>query len=361
MEFPKQPPNLGVKPASVDQSFTVSDPQAVAEMLHNTMVMYGPTGTFKTSQIGQFARYIYEKTGKKTRLITADGGGYAPIQPEVNIGIIEPWRVIDEQSMNAALIAASKGAWPKKLEHGIRQPGAVTVPSRDDRKKLLADVGAFAIEGWASISSAIMRDAVDKGRKINEDVVSKFTEESDFGSFSFGAPSRGHYNYAQNFILDLIRNFSSLPVERILYTSLEGKGEDKLDKQTKYGPLVAGSAITAAIPQYVGDCLHFEDYQEEKGKDPLNEKQKLSELRVRAWFQSHPDSATGIMWPAKSRLVPGKMEAFKKRMNAPNGYFLLGNVGVGDYLRAQDEMLTLGTDDARKWKEEIDAKRKGLG
>ena len=55
-------------------------------ILHNTLVLYGPTGTRKTVSIGDFAKYIYEKTGKKTRLLTADGGGWGPIQDVVKCG-----------------------------------------------------------------------------------------------------------------------------------------------------------------------------------------------------------------------------------------------------------------------------------
>lgn len=335
----------------------VVDPALVGEMLHNTMVIYGPTGSRKTSQIGEFAKYIYEKTGKSTRLISTDGGGWAPIQDLINVGIIDAWRMVDEPQLLNAIIAASRGAWPTNLRNGIRQPGPTFVPGRDKLAASMSNIGAYAVEGWASIASAVMRFLIDKGQKINEDVVSKFTEESDFGSFSFGAPSRGHYGFVQSFILDVIRNFSSLPVERILYTSLEGKGEDRLTKTLQYGPAVAGSAITAAIPQYVGDCLHFEDFMEDKGVDPTNQKQQLKETQVRVWFTSHPDPQTSVMWPAKARLVPSKVPEFKQRLG-PNGYFILGQHSLRDYLLTQDAMLSSSVEEARAWKEKIDAERK---
>jgi hypothetical protein len=319
-------------------------------------VCYGPTGSRKTSQIGEFAKYIYEKTGKKTRLVSTDGGGWAPIQDLINAGIIDAWRLTDEAELLSAIKGASLGAWPSNLVNGVRPPGKTFAPTPEARSKSLADVGAYAVEGWFSIASACMRYLVDKGRKVNEDVVSKFTENGDFGEFSFGAPSRGHYGFVQSFILDIIRNFSALPVERVLYTSLEGKGEDKLTKGLQYGPAVAGSAITAAIPQYVGDCLHFEDFTEEGANDPLNPKQKLIETKVRCWFQSHPDTQTGVMWPAKARLVPAKVAEFKKRMG-PSGYFILGEKSLRDYLLVQDELLKSSVDDMKKWKEEMDRKR----
>ncbi len=334
----------------------VVDPALVGEMLHNTLVLYGPTGSRKTSQIGEFAKYIYEKTGKVTRLVSTDGGGWAPIQDLINAGIIDAWRLVDEPQLLNAVVAASKGAWPKDLKNGLRSPGPVFVPTAEARTAAMAGVGAYAVEGWFSIASAVMRFLIDKGRKINEDIVSKFTEQSDFGEFSFGAPSRGHYGFVQSFILDIIRNFSSLPVERVLYTSLEGKGEDKLTKGLQYGPAVAGSAITAAIPQYVGDCLHFEDYVEEGQADPANPKQKLIETKVRCWFQSHPDVQTGVMWPAKARLVPSKVPEFKRLMGE-SGYFVLGQKSLRDYLYTQDRMLDTSTDEAKKWKEQVDQAR----
>lgn len=334
----------------------VVDPALVGEMLFNTMVLYGPTGSYKTSQIGEFAKYIYEKSGKITRLISCDGGGWAPVQDLINAGIIEAWRLTDEPKLLAAIMAASRGAWPKLHKNGIRIPGPIVMPTPSTKAAALKDVGAYAVEGWASIASAMMRYVVADGRKINEDVVSKFSEDSDFGDFSFGAPSRGHYGFAQSQILDMIKNFSGLPVERILYTSLEGKGEDKISKETQYGPLVAGSAITASIPQYVGDCLHFEDYSEEVGVDPANPTQKLKELRVRVWFTQHPDTKTGVMWPAKARLVPSKVQAFKNIMGK-SGYFDLNKKSLKDYLFTQDEMLSSSSDAAREWKASIDASR----
>lgn len=335
---------------------SVVDPALVGEMLHNTMVIYGPTGSRKTSQIGEFAKYIYEKTGKTTRLVSCDGGGWAPIQDLINAGIIEAWRLVDEPSLLGAITAASKGAWPKNLKNGIRPSGPVVVPDPAGRVRELSNVGAYAIEGWFSIASAVMRFLVARGQKINEDVVSKFTETTDFGEFSYGAPSRGHYGFVQSYILDVIRNFSSLPVERILYTSLEGKGEDKLTKGLQYGPAVAGSAITAAIPQYVGDCLHFEDFLEEGKVDPTNPKQKLVETKIKAWFTSHPDPQTGVIWPAKARLVPSKVPEFKRLMGEP-GYFVLGEKSLYDYLKVQDQLLASSSDEARKWKEAADAAR----
>lgn len=367
MNVPKLPIPGGAPPPPL-----VGDPEAVSSLLQNTMVIYGPTGSRKTSQIRAFAKYIYEKTGKKTRLISMDGGGWGTAQDYVDAGIIEPWRMVEEKNPKVALIKASKGAWPEKLVRGYRQSANLIEVMPDQRAKALKDIGAYAIEGWHSISMAVMGDTVSKGQKISEDVVgllkeglndtwNKDIQTQDPLAESFGAPARSHYGFVQNFTLAYIRNFSALPLERVLYTSLEGKGIDKQDGITTYGPAVAGGAITAAIPAYVGDCLHFEDFRVEAGVDPTNAKQKLIEEGVRVWFTKHPDQQTGTMWPAKARIVPEQIKEFKEKMGKA-GYFVLGDNKEPDlrtYLRLQDEMLGSATAKALAWKKMIDEKRKG--
>jgi hypothetical protein len=119
--------------------------------------------------------------------------------------------------------------------------------------------------------------------------------------------------------------------------------------------------LVAAIPTYVGDCLHFEDFKVEKGTDPLNPKQKLNEEGVRVWFTRHPDVNTGMMWPAKARVVPEMINEFRKKLGA-SGYFVLGDnkePDLGSYLRLEDEMLGQGVEKALAWKKMIDEKRKG--
>jgi hypothetical protein len=337
----------------------VSNPELATQLLFSTMILYGPTGSRKTSQIREFAKYIYEKTGKKTRLVSLDGGGWGPCQDLINVGVIEPWRLVEEENPKVALTKASMGGWPDRLQNGLRTSSTMTIPRREARAAALKDVGAYAVEGFYSIAQAIIRDVVKKGQKISEDIVSKFEEQTEYGSEQYGAPARAHYGFVQNYILDMIRNFSSLPVERILYTSLEGKGEDKLTKALQYGPAVAGQALTASIPQFVGDCIHLEDYNAQlKVTDQANPSQKFIDQRIRFWFTSHPDPQTGVIWPAKPRLIPAMVAEFKKRLGENGCFDLTLEQHLGTYLRTQDELLLRSTDDARKWKEEADARRK---
>lgn len=361
MEMPKLPKpsqsQAGSVPVPVAPPPTTDSPAEVEQMLLNSIIIYGPTGSRMTSQVGQFAKYIYEKTGGVTRLICTDGGGWGPIQDYVEAGIIVPWRLAEEENPKVALMHASRGGWPEKLRDGLRAPGTkLNQPTREQRAAAMAKVGAYVVEGLTSASQLVIGDTVQKGQKISQDVVGKFTEESDFGSETFGAPSPSHYGFAQRTVLDMIRNFSALPVSKVLYTALEGKGEDRITKAFQYGPQVAGSALTASVPQYVGDCLHFEDYEEEAGTDPTNPKQKLKKYGIRVWFQSHPDILNNATWPAKTRVIAEQAEKFQKTFG-PSGYFDLKEKSLYDYFMAQDKFLHAGTESVLSWKAEIDAKR----
>ena len=45
-----------------------------------TILTYGESGTGKTADVGGLALYIWEKTGKKTRLVSTDSGGWQSVQ-----------------------------------------------------------------------------------------------------------------------------------------------------------------------------------------------------------------------------------------------------------------------------------------
>jgi hypothetical protein len=64
-------------------------------------LIYGAGGTTKTSDIGWAALWYYQHTGKKSRLVSGDGGGWEPVQPLVDQGINEkPWAI---------------GLWPSRV------------------------------------------------------------------------------------------------------------------------------------------------------------------------------------------------------------------------------------------------------
>jgi hypothetical protein len=302
----------------------------------NTILVYGETGTFKTSNIGRFARYMYEKTGKPTRLVSADGGGWMPVQAEIDAGIIDALRIVESEQPLPLLRKLGQGYWPV------------------DGKLQLADlssIGAYAVEGLTSIPMLLLRHLVKTGRKVSEEVIGKFEEEIEVDGKkvkeSFSAPSRSHYGFIQNFVLDMLASFRALPVERVLFTAHEGKGSDDITNQMVYGPATVGKAITDRLPSEVGDLIHFYAV-------PVGSANTAKRLEVRCYMDKHPDTQTQILWPAKTRLQPEQLSEFNAKW--PDKYFPLTlDQGIEMYLRFQDEARTKAT--AVEWKASIDQAR----
>src|SRR5882672_129271 len=104
---------------------------------------YGRTGATKTSQVGHLAEYIMSKYGLKTRLLSADPGGWKPIEHLVEAGYIEPYQVSLMSKYPLEIITkVSQGYWP--------------VDTTDPNSKLvkgeLKDIGAYAFEGMSTFS-----------------------------------------------------------------------------------------------------------------------------------------------------------------------------------------------------------------
>lgn len=291
-----------------------------------SILCYGATGTRKTTNVGGFAKYVWETTRAPVRYITADGGGWEPIEPYIQAGIILPYRLSDSPTLLEQIRLFMKGRWP------------------NDKGELVQNsdnVGAYAIEGLTSISMLMLRHLVGKGQKVAQDVVGQFRE----GSEVFGAAAMAHYGFVQQFTLDMIGSFSTLPTlsKRVLFTAHEGKGQDEQTRQTIYGPAAVGKAITDKIPFFVSDLLHFETSVIDA---------KKNETTVRAYLKNHPDAdLQSILWPAKVRMPFDVVHEFTTKW--PEGYIDLGKESLYDFLKFMEQARAKSANSISKWKEEL--------
>lgn len=292
-------------------------------------LIYGATGTRKTTNVGHYSKYIYEQTRAPVRLLFADNGGWEAIEPYIQAGIIIPYRLSDGPTLLEQIRLLQRGHWQGE------KPGTFS------KEPLLDNVGGYAAEGLTSISMLVLRHLIAKGQKISEEIVGQFRE----GSEIFGAAGRSHYGFVQQFILDFIGALSTLPTlsKRVLFTAHEGKGQDTQTRQTVYGPAAVGQAITDKIPFYVSDLLHFETTI----TDP-----KTNKSTVRAYLKAHADAdLQSILWPAKARMPFDFVEQFNQKY--PNGYFDLGEETLYDYLKFMDTARSQSTDSVQAWKESL--------
>ncbi len=328
-------------------------------------VLYSVSGNHKTGEISNFARYIARKTGKVTLLLSADGGGWTPCEPEIQAGMIRPYRVETNTLPLPILRNISKGFWPQDPEE-TRPEKINLVPINWD------EVGGIAVEGWSSIGSVLMRYLPDKNLNVGGEDRSKLgnfvvpvTVNGVVTNERFSSNSRADFGFSQNFEYGLTMNFNSLPCEYVLYTALESKTEDD-DRSTIFGPQLPGKKATAACPSWVGDCIHGQDFAVKtvtKVPDPADPKKTVDsetvDTVVRMYFMKHPDPATGIMFPAKPRVAPAQLPELLKRF--PGGYFesLKGKCGLDTYLETVDRLnAEVGEKDSelKTWREKMDAK-----
>ncbi len=331
--------------------------------------IYGPTGSFKTSQVKFFSHYIYETTGKSTLLLSCDGGGWKACTEEVDEGIILPYRVETATLPLVILRKLSQGYWPE--DPSETEPARINLIPIDYSK-----VGGIAVEGWSSISQVIMRYLPDKGINVGGEDRSRPGSNMAFAlplhvggavvNETFGSNTRGDYGFVQNHLYGFTMNWNSLPVRYVLYTALESKTEDD-DRSTVYGPQIAGKKATAQCGAWVGDLLHAQDYTVARTvpvPDPKNPKEFVDstvfDVTVRMYFKKHLDPVTGLPFPAKPRVTPSQIPELERLL--PGGYFEpTTEWGFDRYLHTLD-MLNAGKRDAlREWRRRMDAKLGRVG
>jgi hypothetical protein len=327
--------------------------------------IYGPSGSRKTTAVKHLSHYIAQKTGKATLLLSADGGGWSPCEPEVQAGMIIPYRIDTATFPMPLMNAFSRGYWPKDLQ--ATEAAKINMVPIDWTK-----IGGIAVEGWTSISQVIMRYLPDKGISVGGEDRSKlggFTQplmmDGKLEQMHFRSNTRGDYGFIQAQLYGLVMNFNSLPCEYVMYTALESKTEDD-DRSTIYGPSISGKKATNLAPSWVGDLLHAQDYTIKREVDDVDiatgkkTQSTLLETEVRFFYAKHPDPTTGIPFPAKPRVTPEKIAELYKEF--PGGYFVPSPTeGFDKYLDVCDRLATeqAQSDTLKGWREKMDEKLRG--
>ncbi len=319
-----------------------------------TILMYADSGGTKTSQCYHLAKWVYERTGKKTRWISADGGGWEPVDKGglIDLGVVQAFDISKRQLAFADVRRLSQGFWPAvKRVQGVPHLFLTNIDECKPENQKWNEVGLVVVEGIFSIGKLLLGHMQTANETLG--YTRPYTIEED--GVTIGGSDKGHYNIVQGELYKLIvQGFSALPVPLVVYTSIVGKGEMKRISESVYGPQAVGSAVTAEVPTWVGDCLHLARQKiMRKGSDTVEE-------IVVAWFRNHPDRQTGVDYLAKSRMTPELYPELLKFF--PSGFVPLSyNKGIRDYMDVVAKLEAGGAEMNRKWKEEVDAKRESSG
>lgn len=325
-------------------------------------VIYGPSGSWKTTAAKHFSHYIAEVTGKATYLLTLDGGGYSPCQPEVDAGMIEVFRCDPNAVPYVFLRKVSQGYWPADPTDPYGPKGL----TRMDFSRF----GGLVFEGWTSASSVGMRYLPDTNKNVggeNRRLLGGFdnsiTIDGQQVIESFLSSTRGDFGFVQNFMYGLVSNFNGLPLHYVMHTALEGRGEED-DRSPIYGPGMVGKKATPQSPSWVGDCIHAQDHSVKVTiktpdlKTGAMREEELIEVRCRYYFVRHPDPVTGIPFPAKPRVTPEKVAELRRVY--PYGYFEpTPERGFDEYLRVCDRLAAEAgeaSSSLQQWRARMDGK-----
>ena len=218
-------------------------------MSATTILLYGPTGSGKTPQLGLLAEDVFVKTGKKTRVCTADFGGTDTIAPYIDLGIIElveigtsdPWIFMNK--VVRGYTRDANGKW-------ILDP------------KANEQIGAYGFEsahGLAQLLKLDMERKAASGVAIGGDTNTSFEVKGDGETLKIGT-TKGFQKYAipQGQVVEAMYESFKLPVQYVVWTAGISKDEDDILISTKVvGPDVIGKALTTVLPKDFSYCFRI--------------------------------------------------------------------------------------------------------
>lgn len=202
-----------------------------------TLGLYGLSGSGKTTQIGEYAKFIKKTTGKKTQLHAMDMGGFDSIMPLIDIGLIDvdiyneaddPWTWI-----NAA------------------------VSTVDDES-----YGLKAFDSGTSVGEALIAycaKAAAEGTQIGQERMFRLTIPTKAEPIVIGANNKSQYGLIQTFLLDMVWKSTWLARRSgvdVMWTFGEHRAEDPNDAPI-VGPKLAGKALTGSIPKWLRYTLRM--------------------------------------------------------------------------------------------------------
>ena len=317
-------------------------------MAINTGAIYGETGTYKTWNLGLLAQHIFAKTKKPVRWVTADGGGYRPIQPFIDAGIIEVLSIVNDPMRIGTLSKIVEGWWPKEIDNGMRVGKVFYTPDS------VSKIGGYIFEGITSIAESIQNiyAGVQTGMKpaYAENIQTNFIDENNklLQSGKIGGFSMDSFGLVQGHMIRSINYSWTLPVEYVWWSGHDVVVEDEEggNKKVITGIGVVGQAATPKLGKNLGAMIHA--YRVE-----VVDKDGVRKMETRYYYQPHlHNRIKNVMWEAKPRVPGNLMSALLDKYKG--GYFVPEfNKGLDEYVRTEEGLLESSTNDLLEWKKKI--------
>lgn len=194
-----------------------------------TIELIGDSGSGKTTQFGEMAKWVYKTRKQRSRLNTCDRGGYDSILPLVRLGIVE----INELKQDD-----DPWIWINGAIGGSPDPG----------------IGFECFDSGTSMGDILLTACSHADFQIGQQRTQKFTVSKGTGtatqSLTVAINNEAHYGVVQGFMLDAIRKSTWL-INRgrdVLWTFALLRGESQ-DRTPILGPKLCGKALTPFLPK----------------------------------------------------------------------------------------------------------------
>lgn len=252
-------------------------------------LIVGATGSGKTINIGEVAKYVLLKYHKLTRLASTDPSGPGPLDGDVKAGKIEFWAPQAWPKPIEAMWKSTKGYWPLRAD----DPESPLVPP---------DAGTFevygfgAFEGLTSYGDSILDDLKKNNVTLSQDPSYKWNQ----GEFTTAGGNQSYYGMMQDTLKLWVVNTHLLGYEKVLWTALESKGKDQFGN-TVAGPMIGGKQATGKAGQWFVNFVHTDIVNGKETLDPKTN-QKMIEVNYFLFLKPHVDPLTLIPFPTKVRV-----------------------------------------------------------
>lgn len=191
-----------------------------------TLELIGDSGSGKTTQAGELAKYVYKNRHKTTILHTSDRGGYDSISSLVRKGIV----TVDE-------LGEKDDPW-------------VWINQAVSGKRTKPETGLEVFDSGTSMSDMLLTACAKSDFQIGQQRTQSFRVNQGDNVLKVSINNEAHYGLVQQFMLDQIRQSTWL-IKRgvdVLWTFSLFRGEDQ-DRTPILGPKLAGKALTPFLPK----------------------------------------------------------------------------------------------------------------
>jgi len=254
--------------------------------------LYGESGSGKTTQAGEYAKYIRKTRGKRSLYYGADSGGYDSILPLCKVGIVDAIDFSSTDDIWQWTDAAVSGAHVKE-DHGL----------------VIFDSGTAISEKCLVSCAKLSADGQDiGGRPAPKFIIGKLSSNP----LKIGSNVDSHYGVVQTFMLDKIMKSSWLLEKGIdvLWTFGIHRGEEA-DQTPILGPKLAGKALTPHIPKHFKYFLRLDSIAQDSEPSRhllyTQEKSELAGMGMSFGNSRYPLDATT---PLPAVIEPASLKTF---------------------------------------------------